>query len=91
MYKRQDVFSNGKKIDTINSSGKTSDFEWFNIYTDETKELRFCLCDPKWNEDVWLSITEVRVCSLLYELSVRLQGKHAFVRHLDASARQVRR
>ena len=54
-----DVFSNRKKIDTINSSGKTSDFEWFNLYTDETKELRFCLCDPKWNEDVWLSITEV--------------------------------
>ena len=66
-----DVFSNGKKIDTINSSGKTSDFEWFNIYTDETKELRFCLCDPKWNEDVWLSITDVCRCSLLNELGIR--------------------
>ena len=63
-----DVFSNGKKIDTINSSGKTSDFEWFNIYTDETKELRFCLCDPKSNENVWLSITEVRQDTLLLRL-----------------------
>ena len=73
-----DVFSNGKKIDTINSSGKTSDFEWFNIYTDETKELRFCLCDPKWNENVWLSLTEVRRCCVRNELDVRLQDNHAF-------------
>ena len=86
-----DVFSNGKKIDTINSSGKTSDFEWFNIYTDETKELRFCLCDPKWNEDVWLSITEVRPCSLCNELGIRLQDIHAFGRPLSAFSMQFRR
>ena len=86
-----DVFSNGKKIDTINSSGKTSDFEWFNIYTDETKELRFCLCDPKWNEDVWLSITEVRRCSLFNELGIRLQDIDAFVRHLSAHGMRIRR
>ena len=86
-----DVFSNGKKIDTINSSGTTSDFEWFNIYTDETKELRFCLCDPKWNEDVWLSITEVRRCSLLNELGIRLQDKHAFSRPLSACTMHLRR
>ena len=81
-----DVFSNGKKIDTINSSGTTSDFEWFNIYTDETKELRFCLCDPKSNEDVWLSITEVRRCSRFNELGIRSQDIHAFCWLLSAYA-----
>ena len=63
-----DVFNNGKKFDTIESSGKTNNFETFNLYTDETAELKFCLCDPKWNEDVWLSITEVRLCYLLTSL-----------------------
>ena len=86
-----DVFSNGKKIDTINSSGTTSDFEWFNIYTDETKELRFCLCDPKWNENVWLSITEVRRCSLFNRPGRRLPDIHAFFWPLGAYAILFRR
>ena len=86
-----DVFNNGKKIDTINSSGTTSDFEWFNIYTEETKELMFRLCDPKSNEDVWLSITEVNQCSLVNYLSRMLQIIHAFARSLSAYGMRTRR
>ena len=55
-----DVFDNGKHHSTITSSGKTLDYQYFDLYTDETKDLKLCLDDPKWYTDVWLSITEVR-------------------------------
>ncbi|CAN0344950.1 unnamed protein product, partial [Scytosiphon promiscuus] len=54
-----DVFDNHNKHSTISSSGKTNDFESYDLYTDETEELKLCVNDPKWNTDVWLSITEV--------------------------------
>ncbi|MEP5730798.1 MAG: hypothetical protein ABJL67_15675, partial [Sulfitobacter sp.] len=54
-----DVFDNGKHHSTITSSGKTLDYQYFNLYTDETKDLKLCLDDPRWYTDVWLSITEV--------------------------------
>uniref|UniRef100_UPI0014728A14 hypothetical protein n=1 Tax=Neobacillus soli TaxID=220688 RepID=UPI0014728A14 len=56
-----DVFNNHYYHSTITSSGKTDGFETFDLYTDETKELKLCVFDPKWNTDVWLSITEVEI------------------------------
>ena len=55
-----EVFNNGDKHSTITSSGSTLGYQYFPLYTDETKEIKLCLDDPKWNTDVWLSITEVR-------------------------------
>ena len=55
-----DVFNNGDKHSTITSSGSTLGYQSFDLYTDETKDIKLCLADPKWNTDVWLSITEVR-------------------------------
>ena len=54
------MFENGDKHRTITSSGSTPEYQYFGLYTDETKEIMLCLEDPKRNTDVWLSITEVR-------------------------------
>ena len=42
-----DVFNSGNTFETINSRGRTSNVEAFNLYTDETEELRLWLCDSK--------------------------------------------
>ncbi|CAN0466604.1 unnamed protein product, partial [Laminaria digitata] len=54
-----DVFDNGSHHRTITSSGSTLGYQDFNLYTDETKDIKICVWDPAWNTDVWLSITEV--------------------------------
>ena len=56
-----DVFDNGDQHSTITSSGSTLGYQSFNLYTDETKDIKLCLDDPRWYTDVWLSITEVRL------------------------------
>ncbi|MEP2260962.1 MAG: hypothetical protein ABJI00_06075 [Paracoccaceae bacterium] len=53
------VYSNGRFHTKIKSSGKTNDFQTFDLDTDETSELKLYLNDYKSNSDVWLSLTEV--------------------------------
>lgn len=59
-----DVYDNGNYHSTITSSGTTLGYQDFDLFTDETEDIKLCLNDPRWNSDVWLSITEVRLGSL---------------------------
>ncbi|CAM9164599.1 unnamed protein product, partial [Laminaria digitata] len=51
------VYDNGSYHSKIKSSGSTNGYQTFELDTDETEELKFCLND---DDDVWISITEVR-------------------------------
>ena len=53
------VYSNGKYHSKIKSNGKTTQYQTFDLDTNETSELKLYLNDYKSNSDVWLSITEV--------------------------------
>ena len=53
------VYSNGNYHKNVKSSGKTNEFQTFDLDTRETSELKLFLNDYKSNCDVWFSLTKV--------------------------------